>query len=313
MVNIPLSPTYRVADALELELAFGDDSELAFGDALSLAEEEHEDKHGGTLDGAGENDKTENLICEAFRHLTYRTRTFGTAYPFTVQISYGLERLVSVENLDSDKNLYRFLLACSHMNKYTKAEQQNFADIFEEVCVPAAAAYLNGEAVRFGAAGKKGKSIFNAKLKVALPQLAKYLNVPPITFRIEQLQEENTGDAGIDVVARIPFLNDDLFGMVTALGQCTCSAKWDEKVKEAHPVNVEKYFSWHHPTLNFFFVPFFWRNIVGEWDNQNALHNSIPFDRLRICRLLTGKISNELAKDMEACLAAKPNLIGHAA
>lgn len=316
MADIPLSPTYRAADALELELAFGDDNELAFGSVLALAEEGNEDKHGGTENGTAENDKLENLIREVFRHLSYRTQTFGSAYPFTIQISHGLERLVLVEKLDSDKLLYRFLLACSHLNKYTKAERQSLADIFEEVCVHAAAAYLNGEAVRFGADARKKESRFVPKLKDALLQLAEYLNAMPNEASIKMLKQNNTGDAKIDIVARVPFPSNDLFGMLTALGQCTCSESgWSKKVQEArYDSYLSQFMTVRHPPANLFFIPFFMRDSSGKFDNEPLLFQCIPLDRLRICRLLDGKVSGDLAKEMSNFLdGAKPQLIGHAA
>jgi hypothetical protein len=314
VAGIPLSPAYKAADALELELAFGEDNELTYGDALILAQEENEDEHGGTSEASIENDKREGQLRDTFRHIGYRAQEFGSSYPFTVETCHASNRLIRSRDADNDKLLYRFLLACSHFKYYDPAQGNILAGVFEDVCVPVAESYLNGEAVRFRAAGRKGNKRFSAKLKDALPELANYIHATTIPDNIVKIKNKNTGDSGIDIAVRAPFPGKDYFGMLTALGQCTCSdSGWKRKVIEAHHDFVSKYLSCNHPTVNLFFVPFYWRNINGKWDNELELYQSIPFDRLRICRLLRGDVKKELTDKMEECLKVKPKLINYAA
>jgi len=109
--------------------------------------------------------------------------------------------------------------------------------------------------------------------------------------------------------------NNKLFGMLTALGQCTCSElDWKRKVHQSLYGNkVSQYFYLKHDAVNLFFVPFFWQDLFGKWDNEAELSSCIPFDRLRICQLMTDEDTKDLAGFMKKCLEKQPKLVGYSA
>jgi hypothetical protein len=226
--------------------------------------------------GMDEND--DDLIAQielALREIDDRRRRAGAAYPF----AYGRKR---VERVDSGALVPYFfmLLASRPTEERPKHRSQDAALLLDVVAGEALQSYLGegSRSIRFGMPPTAPRpNAFNN----ALPWLAKEMAVEmrvPRSFLPEQYQ-----DAGADVVAW-KHVGAAMDGFLVILAQCTISANWHLKRRDAI---LERWSGWLNtlwPTTAMA-VPFVIRSDSSEWEYIRGTVG-ILLDRLTMASLL---------------------------
>lgn len=280
---------HLVADLCEI-IAYFENREVSRGDVEGFLNEKGgagllQDLEVDDASSAEANEKFQALSEEVMRHLAYRQTAFGDWYPFNVEADV----LVPVEQVTTRHRCYAALLGFSRLRMFNQARITAFAADFERLCLEAAEAFASGwKVVHFGAGGRD-RALFGNKLKDALRGLAATLKEMTVEAHIEELPNQNVGDAGIDIVLYKDW-GDNARSTPAFFAQCASQQDaWPAKRFEASALNLTRYFNFFHCPGTILFIPVCYRNVDGSWINSSG-HTTLLIDRLRLVQLLDKRI-----------------------
>ena len=246
--------------------------------------------------GAEQQDRQERYIEDVWALLEYRAAAFGLAYPFSVEDGRITLRLPLQNNW---ARVYRLLVACSRLRSFTiKGCRQRWAKAFTNVSSIALRSLVPQHAmVRiFDANSDDRRTYFGTDFRDALIKLGDDLK--PETVLIDNCKKQSSsGDAGIDLVAIVPF--DDGAATTHALfGQCGAQEReWPTKIFESHPIALRSFYNFLHDPVNVMFFPLSYRSSNGAWVNPKSVTGCIAIDRGRILKLLGHQNIDELVAE----------------
>ncbi|MER9191481.1 hypothetical protein [Mesorhizobium australicum] len=295
-----------IADLFEI-IAFFENKEVSRGDietylqrdgGKGLEDAVEDDAGGGSATSAELNEQFQRLSEEVFSHLIYRQAAFGEWYPFAAD-----RDVLTLAPVLSDKmKIYVSLLAYSRLKMFSNRNRSLFAANFEKLSVEAVKGLFAGwDVLHFGKGGGD-RGLFGSKLKEAIRELAKRMKDTTDETHISALSEQDTGDAGIDIVAMHDF-GDTAPGITAFFGQCAAQQlAWPEKRFESHPISLRKYMHAFHPPGTLLIIPVLYRNPDGNWVDTES-YPTVLLDRLRIVQLLESRNSLDA---ISAALATVP-------
>jgi hypothetical protein len=223
-----------------------------------------------------------------FEHLRYREEAFGDCYPFRVR--QGM--LVCKDGIENDHRakLYIFLLSSSCL-KYFSPHHHYFTYRFEVVSLVALKSYLPKDGrVSFIGTNPLNSGIYKGNVWHKIQTLSREIGDPVSSRWNEECFPRDSGDRGLDVMARIP-IGDSLPGYLLLFGQCACGKKWTEKRLEPHTVNWGTYIEFTVDPTAFLFIPYCFRHPDGRWYDLEDVQQTVIVDRQRLLYLLDRKLS----------------------
>jgi len=219
----------------------------------------------------------EALVDDALQELSTRQAVVGTAYPFTTSNTL-IERHTQSW---AESPVYAFLCALNARYVYGLATDLHTASrLFEQLTVPALAAYWGGESIHFGSP-RTGDDA--RQFGEALNDLAALMG-ERLTWDVDELPH-HTGDMSVDVAAWRPL--DHRRGQTVLLCQCAIGDDWASKGLELEVWRTMVAFAvapWRALAFPFVaealkdFSAFDWEVLCGRV--------GVPFDRLRLAHLL---------------------------
>lgn len=275
------------ADYFELQCLQNIDGEITFGDAEDDEETYDDISNNDIEDGndgaAGKNDLKESFVEDIFRLIRYRSAVYAEAYPFVCD-NRNLLRVKPA--LNDIHKLYIYLLMCSHL-KYFKTEMSNLTGDFELISVQTLKKYVPSNHLQVHIFGKNPKhtsaEFRGMNVQAKINQLALAINTTSVPG--QRYPNQSTGDAGADIVAWLPF-PDNNGNMLLFMAQCKCSDEWPDQRHTA------SYNAWcgklelSNSNDNLSFIPYCYRASDGLWHQKQNTSGSIMFDRQRILQQL---------------------------
>ncbi len=233
-------------------------------------------------DIATSHDTQYQRIDEWFQYLGYREAVLGRAYPFELSND---ESVLKVKDSFCEHNkLYIYLLMASSLGYFSDTAERQITESFEVLSAFTLSQYLGNRAI-VRIFGKGTRSDYRGNKLNKLTRLA-----DDIRERVKPSEGEfdpnDTGDEGLDVVAWFPTI-DNSPGRLLVFGQCTCGDDWESK---QHSSSYDKWrglISLSVAPINTLFMPYFFRDSVGDWYRHRQIHNSLMIDRLRFMNLLS--------------------------
>jgi hypothetical protein len=230
-------------------------------------------------------DTWRSRIQEWLDNIAVRNSVFNDFYPFTV----GHGSIQLKDNLTNAHKIYIFLLLSS--NQAYIPSGNTLPNDFEEVSLIALKNYLPNNATShiFGTTSGEYSGNFEDKVR----KLAKNLKYK-VKAEATSFQKNNTGDGGLDLVAWLPFDEDEnQNNMQIFLSQCATGKEWHRKQYETKKIpNCCIDFK---SNINYvFFMPYDCRNSDRSFAEQDKIFSGLFFDRTRILSLLKNKIDSVL-------------------
>jgi hypothetical protein len=227
----------------------------------------------------GDEDLAVGLLLEQVRARSGRAKK---SYPFK-RTRHGLERRTSI-----DETLYEFLLWLSiPQSPVRKKHDYRTVDrYFDRVVLKAILAYLGPKAHgrRFGTPASDDRPTGFAD---ALIWIAAAMG---IDHRGSMPPNDNKNDAGVDVIAWMPFAHPtpDRPDFLVVIAQCTVRDAWPAKAAEVFAAAETwggRWISLGRPPATILAIPFVVPKTHDNFDELRGLVNLI-LDRLRLCELL---------------------------
>ena len=221
---------------------------------------------------------------DLFRHLEYRVGEFKKFYPF--YLSKSGDVLIRKRKLSPGQKLYMFLLLSSHLKYLSKPDQSKLTEDFEVLSFQALRNYLPASAAVF-MFGKNSlnRERYSGKLIDKVKLLAKDLH-ESILEDAEKISPRDTGDNGLDLVAW--FHPGDLNkSLIIFFAQCACSSKdWVDKQGQSSYERWKGLLTFKVRPVNIIFMPYCYRDSLGNWHKAHKIQDSFMVDRLRTLYML---------------------------
>ena len=298
-------------DYIELICLFSNDfvSQSDVMDRMQNSEEEFnlpnpKDGNIGLID-TQQHDLTENFVNVIFEYIEERKSIYQNAYPFETDSQKGI-KLKDKDTLTEQQKLYLFLLIASSLKSFKKLNSEITSE-FEILSELALKSYLpQAKVFNFS-----NNSIYKGNVKEKIKQLAQDINLDYNGVEIEQISEHNSKEEGLDIVAWIPF-EDNNPNTIIILGQCTCGKNWFEKQNET--VKYENFLTYYkQPFTHSVFMPYDLKNIKGRFGfSKDILVNHMIFERRRLLFLVKNNIFDKLnysKQIIEKCLEYQEDII----
>lgn len=279
-----------VADLCEL-ICYLENTSVSRGDIESFVASKGGDGLLRELNAGNDSETNENvqkLTEDAFQHLRYRLKAFGSWYPFVVD-----HDVIELRNSQDVKHsIYVALLISSRLKMLPAADRIRRASEFESICYKALSLLLPTWNVYHFGSGGADRHLFGNRLKDALPALAEKTRDDVLMHRVNELSDHNVGDGGIDLAAVFEWA-DPAQALPVYFAQCAAQQEnWPEKKFESHPVTHERFFSFFHKPGSLLFIPVCYRGPDGAWIDSVAMQ-SILVDRLRLIELFDRGIEKD--------------------
>ena len=273
------------SDAKYLKHHFADFIEL-----LSLAQ----DEEGITKDDASNRifDTSENIpddtnpesefINDCYELLAYRTDTYGSSYPFTMDDNGTLKLRDHQTNVN---RAYIFLLLCSCTSRLDKCAAADLRRDFEHLCASALKNLLPSfaECHIFGKSGL-ATDRYTGHISQKLTTLARDLGTK-INFEPDDFATSDTGDKGLDLVAWIHIRGDN-YKKYNQIYFAQCATGRDWKNKQHEPDKIKNHLSLNSNYTLIICIPYDSRKTNGKPSNHTDITVPIFLDRYRLLSLL---------------------------
>ena len=322
--NAPKKSVYAWADYIELLCLFNADQQVSKSDVLDRVRERVEDlgESGGLKDFMGEDfepdyedgvapiidDKWSAYSEDWFRLLDFRKAFYKSAYPFNLEAS---DVLSVYDPLSPIQKLYVSLLLSSNLS-YFAPQKDILTKSFERLSAETLRALLPETAyVSIFGTSADGSGRYSGNLSTKIQNLSDDLRCRSLLNKKQEDEfSKEYGDNGLDVVAWLPFGDDNNHSAFIILGQCACTDEWVTKQHSSGFESWSRVIAFTAPTNNFCFIPICFRDAQGDWHNPADIKGSILVDRYRFIFLLEGKVgifeAEDSAKVVDAYL--DPNL-----
>ena len=306
------SKTYIYADYVELICLFSNDfvSQSDVMDRMYDSGEEFDLSN--PLDGSTgsintqQHDFAEKFVNTIFEYIEERKTIYQNTYPFETDLEKGIN-LKDRKTLTEKQKLYLYLLIASSLKSFKKLISEITSE-FEILSESVLKSYLSPRAIVLNFANN---TIYKGNTKEKIKQLAKYINVDYNNNEIEQISEHNSKEEGLDIVAWIPF-EDNNPNTIIILGQCACGKDWFGKQNETF--RYENYLShYRQPFIHSVFMPYDLKNTKGRFEfSKDIITNHIIFERRRILYLSNETIFYKLKYSrqiVEKCLEYQEDIV----
>ena len=261
------------------DLGEGPPADLAMADADQLDEVDLVPPAGDPLP---DTDGMERHVGDVFRILEYRAGQFRSSYPFVVTRTGSLRRKQSLSN--AGPRLYIFLLMAACLKYVRRSSQPALTKAMEVVAYEATRTWLpaDAEVHIFGTARRGGRGgHFRGNLFTRLGTLASDLG-ERVLARETDIAPTDAGDAGLDVVAWLPFKDDPNSGYPVFMIQVTCAEDWRAKQGEVSRDRWDGYMTLRADPVRMLFTPQCPRRATGEWERTLWVEKTVLLDRLRL-------------------------------
>lgn len=230
-------------------------------------------------------DRITVALSDWFDHINYRLAEFGDNYPF--KVSKDNDTLIKKTSMDEGNYLYAFLLMASSLQYIESGMWAEITSSFEYLCCEALEECVPDWAeVRVFGTNKFQERYPNLLIE-KVTQLADEISEHVLDDLVPRIIDEgDTGDNGLDLVAWLPF-NDNGNGSSVFFGQCACSI--DDWPRKQHDVKLEawdKIIEFTSLPYPFIFIPYCFRKSTGEWNNSRKIRHTVLIDRVRLVQLL---------------------------
>jgi hypothetical protein len=300
-----LSKLYRWCDYIELRCLVHQDKRFS-RDFLSESLDENrdtnadeatsyelsEDQDDSDYDIAGLNyegsavvkDLEEGHAAFCFKHLRWRSTTFGESWPFTIDEHAQEIRLKS--NLTDAHKFYLSLLLSGSLAYVPQKRWRELTGLFERASTHVMKHLMpvGAEVHAFGAAES---TRYRGHLFDRLTTLAKDVS-GHFNLKKHHFANNDSGDSGLDIVAWHD-LGDGRPGIPIAFAQCGCTATgWPDKMLQASPARLAGHLTTLHDWSTYYFTPL---DLATEnenkldWQHLSDFGKAIVVDRLRFMRL----------------------------
>lgn len=260
------------ADFVELVVLFSNADGVTLGDI--------QDKFFGekNYNSAKVRDKDEALLLEIFIIIEQRIFLFKDDYPFDY-INLEILKLKTV--LTFKNKLYISLLLSSKLNIFNDFRTELTTE-FESISFNVLKEFLPKRSI-IKDFGKNTTYTGNAINKIK--ELAKDLNIKIDDYELNQVNERNYQERGLDVVGWINF-DDNCMNKIIFLCQCACGKEFESKQHDTR--RFENYYIFYkNKPQHVLFIPYSLLNI-----NENKFYHSdliekdyLVFERKRILEL----------------------------
>jgi len=320
---------YHWADYIELICLANIDGEKSKMDILDRLSEREEDLEEGNaedisdmesldIEGVGipsqrykRYDHWVDRIDSWYQVLESRESLYGDSYPFIV-VDDDLVLYYDPENINH--KYYFFLLLCSNLYLLDSVTSEKFSAYYEIVSYEGLRQILpnNFEVELFGTNSLNTNPLFGSGITCLdkIKNLALILNEELSTsFNPIAYPSNNFGDAGLDVIAYLDTGDNQPSG-ISIFGQCACTTKWIDKQSTSDFSSWANKIDLTSTTINTIFIPFCFRNAIGEWFNRADIRLSFLVDRSRLISFLnsTLEFSEEIKKLVEELIITKEEI-----
>lgn len=266
-----------------------DELDMSNGDDPAEADVEQE---------AEKDDRDESFSATCFKHLRWRSTTFGQDWPFVID-EHAREIAVK-PTLATSHYFYLHLLLSSLLKYCPKTRRKTYTRTFEEISLAVFRSLMpkGAEVHAFGAAHSER---YTGHLFERLTKLTADVR-GHLRLTRQDFPKNNSGDSGLDLVGWHD-LKDTRDHIPIAFAQCGCTAEdWPNKMLEASPARLGGKLVTGHKWATYYFMPL---DLTDErdgqmhWQEWRDVNSAIVIDRLRLIRLTDISalaISNLLAK-----------------
>lgn len=272
-----------LAEALkESKEVSGDESDTD-PDEVALANNEEVFEVDGELQ-AIQDDRDESFSATCFKHLRWRSTTFGTDWPFIIDEH---AREISLKaTLETPHYFYLHLLLSSTLKYCPNSRRKVYTDAFEEISLSVFRHLMprGAEVHAFGAAHSERYTghLFERLTKLTTDVRGQLL------LKRQDFPKNDAGDGGLDLVAWHD-LKDTRDHIPISFAQCGCTAEgWPNKMLEASPAKLGKKLITGHDWSTYYFMPL---DLTDErdgqmhWQEWRDVNGAVVIDRLRLIRL----------------------------
>lgn len=312
MPNEAKSKKHIYADYVELICLFSNDyiSQSDVIDRMQDSGDEFElpnptDGNIGLIN-AQQYDFAEKFANTIFEYLEERKTIYKDAYPFETELERGI-KLKEKDSLTEQQKLYLYLLIASSLKTFKKLQSEITSE-FESLSESILKSYLPSHAKVLNFANN---DVYKGNAKEKIKQLAKDINLDYDNNEIEQISENNSKEEGLDIVAWIPF-EDENPNTIIILGQCTCGKDWFGKQNETF--RYENYLKYYRqPFTHSIFMPYDLKNTKGRFGfSKDIITNHMIFERRRILNLAQNNIFEKIEYSkqiVEKCLEYQEDIV----
>ena len=226
-------------------------------------------------------DKQLQRAYEWFQHMKHREQVLLGAYPFC--LNSRSSQIELKEELTNHQKLYVYLLMASCLRHYDKSASYHLSHNFESICAHVLRQYI-GENGIVRIFGTSSSCHYSGTAYSRITQLAQDLG-ESLRMTEDQYNGRFSRDEGLDVVGWLP-IYDDAPGRLLVFGQCACTTEWEGKQHETAYEKWNQIMSLTARPVNAIFIPFYFRDIGGQWYASLDIHGTLLLDRLRILTLL---------------------------
>nr|MBI1231183.1 hypothetical protein [Cytophagales bacterium] len=283
------------ADFIELILIFSKNELITEGDI--------QDRFFGTknYESSDERDLDESFIKEIFYLLFERSILYGVEYPFHFDEKGWLLKKKDV--LTVKNKAYIYLLFASKLNIF-RPFLSEITKEFETISKGVLENYLPRQAIikEFG-----DNSEYKGNAREKIKNLAYEIGLEIDEHEVSQINERNTKERGLDIVAWIPF-HDNCINMEILLCQCACGKDYEKKQHDTR--RFKNYIRFYKkPFSHLLFIPYgiinpksrkFFKSdlveddfLIFERKRILSLHNFKGFSKFRSFRIVNKAIEFE--------------------
>ncbi len=229
-------------------------------------------------------DKYEKRFESLIRLARVRIAKYGKDYPFEI---IGGKSLKQVNSLDNGHFLYIYLL-CSSLLSQFRDLQSVLTSEFESLCLEAIKELAPSRSQLF----VSGRNALNDKdaryhgsLMTKLQKISEDLELNFKNRDYKPTSPTNSGDGGVDIVGWVDF-TDKSMNKLSILAQCKCSEEWLKGGSDAYS-QLKGIFSFDPLPVNYYFIPFCFRDHAFSWRDSTPVNSMILIDRSRLINLLS--------------------------
>ena len=296
---------YHWADYLELLCLANLDGEFSKIDTLDRLSEREDDLEEGTPEDIEEMDALDeegfaapsqrykrydhwiNRIDQWFEVLKSRELRYKDNYPFTV---IDNDLVLEYDENNINHKYYLFLLICSKLYLLDNATSAKFSSYYEVMSYDGLRQLLptSFDVELFGTNELNENALFGKGVTCLdkIKNLALVLNEDTSkSFKEESYPPNNFGDEGLDLLAYSE-TGDDLSSKIVILGQCACTEDWISKQSSSSFESWSNKIDFTTMTINAVFIPFCFRDAVGDWFDRGKIRKSFVVDRFRLIHYL---------------------------
>lgn len=233
---------------------------------------------------AWKSDQDESYSANYFKHLRWRSSTFGEYWPFVIDAH--AKEIQLKPDLNTAHYFYLQLLLSSLLKYCPKTRFKTYTGAFEEISLDVFRG-LMPQGAQVHSFGATHSTRYTGNLFDRLTKLAKDVR-GSLRLTLQDFPKNDAGDGGLDLVAWHD-LKDTRDYIPVALAQCGCTADdWSRKMLEASPATLGGNLSTGHPWATYYFMPLDLtdeRDGQMQWQERRHVHSAIVIDRLRLIRL----------------------------